>query len=72
VRNRQVEKSPEMNDLQLQSVFHIPNRRLALEGVPPLLQGGVALGADQGGVYEALGKANIDPDWIVTAVEQAI
>src|ERR1700719_5040523 len=41
-----------------------------VDGRPPfdcialLLQGGGALGAYQGGVYEALAEANIHPDWI--------
>ena len=30
-----------------------------------VLQGGGALGAYQGGVYQALHEANIEPDWIV-------
>jgi NTE family protein len=39
-------------------------RRLPFECVALLLQGGGALGAYQGGVYEALAEANIHPDWI--------
>ena len=39
-------------------------RRLPFECVALLLQGGGALGAYQGGVYEALMEANIHPDWI--------
>ena len=38
--------------------------RLPFECVALLLQGGGALGAYQGGVYEALAEANIHPDWI--------
>ena len=34
------------------------------ECVALLLQGGGALGAYQGGVYEALAEANVHPDWI--------
>ena len=34
------------------------------ECVALLLQGGGALGAYQGGVYEALSEANIHPDWV--------
>ena len=30
-----------------------------------VLQGGGALGAYQGGVYEALHKAKVEPDWII-------
>ena len=39
-------------------------RHLPFECVALLLQGGGALGAYQGGVYEALAEANIHPDWI--------
>ena len=34
------------------------------ECVALLLQGGGALGAYQGGVYEALSEADIHPDWV--------
>jgi NTE family protein len=37
---------------------------LPFECVALLLQGGGALGAYQGGVYEALAEANVHPDWI--------
>ena len=30
-----------------------------------VLQGGGALGADQGGVYEALHEVGVEPDWII-------
>ena len=30
-----------------------------------VLQGGGALGAYQGGVYQALHEAGVDPDWII-------
>jgi NTE family protein len=39
-------------------------RQLPFECVTLLLQGGGALGAYQGGVYEALAEADIHPDWI--------
>lgn len=39
-------------------------RQLPFECVALVLQGGGALGAYQGGVYEALAEANIHPDWI--------
>ena len=39
-------------------------RQLPFECVALLLQGGGALGAYQGGVYEALAEADIHPDWI--------
>ena len=40
------------------------DQRLPFECVALLLQGGGALGAYQGGVYEALAEADIHPDWI--------
>src|ERR1700692_802064 len=40
------------------------NHRLPFESVALLLQGGGALGAYQGGVYEALAEADIHPNWI--------
>lgn len=39
-------------------------RRVPFECVTLLLQGGGALGAYQGGVYEALAEADIHPNWI--------
>ena len=39
-------------------------RRLPFESVALVLQGGGALGAYQGGVYQALAEANINPDWV--------
>ena len=41
-----------------------PVQRLPFECVALLLQGGGALGAYQGGVYEALAESDIHPDWI--------
>ena len=38
-------------------------RVLPFEQVALVLQGGGALGAYQGGVYEALAEANMEPDW---------
>jgi NTE family protein len=44
---------------------HLATRReLPFECVTLLLQGGGALGAYQGGVYEALAEADIHPNWI--------
>jgi NTE family protein len=40
------------------------SHRLPFECVTLLLQGGGALGAYQGGVYEALAEADIHPNWI--------
>lgn len=46
------------------SKTHIQSKRPAFERVVLLLQGGGALGAYQGGVYEALAEANLHPDWV--------
>src|SRR3954464_6974599 len=40
------------------------DRRLPFDCIALLLQGGGALGAYQGGVYEALAEADIHPNWI--------
>src|SRR5262245_64899171 len=40
-------------------------RRKADGQVVLVLQGGGALGAYQGGVYQALHEAGVDPDWII-------
>src|SRR6185369_11682966 len=48
-------------------VAHAPPRSrngCEFQCVALLLQGGGALGAYQGGVYEALAEADIAPDWI--------
>ena len=34
------------------------------ERIAHLLQGGGALGAYQGGVYQALAEADLQPDWV--------
>jgi NTE family protein len=47
-----------------QSHLSVSNRRLPFDCVTLLLQGGGALGAYQGGVYEALAEAEIHPNWI--------
>src|SRR5258708_24529236 len=39
-------------------------RRVDFECVSLLLQGGGALGAYQGGVYQALAEADLHPDWV--------
>jgi len=51
-------------NFQLQPHLTAAKRKLPFERVALLLQGGGALGAYQGGVYEALAEANIHPDWI--------
>ncbi|MBC8119485.1 MAG: patatin-like phospholipase family protein, partial [Burkholderiaceae bacterium] len=45
-------------------------RTVAPSPMPPgqivlVLQGGGALGAYQGGVYQALHEAGIEPDWVI-------
>jgi NTE family protein len=51
-------------NFQLRPRLTKAERRLRFEGVALLMQGGGALGAYQGGVYEALAEASIYPDWI--------
>jgi NTE family protein len=43
---------------------HLAIERPPFERVALLLQGGGALGAYQGGVYQALTEANLHPDWV--------
>jgi NTE family protein len=51
-------------NFHLQPHLKTAGRRLPFECVTLLLQGGGALGAYQGGVYEALAETDIHPDWI--------
>jgi NTE family protein len=51
-------------NFQLQPPLTTAKRQLPFECVALLLQGGGALGAYQGGVYEALAEADIHPNWI--------
>jgi NTE family protein len=51
-------------NFQLQPHSMTAQRKLPFECVTLLLQGGGALGAYQGGVYEALAEADIHPNWI--------
>ena len=51
-------------NFQLRPHLTTAERRLPFECVALLLQGGGALGAYQGGVYEALAESKIHPDWI--------
>ncbi len=51
-------------NFQIRPHLATAERRLPFECVALLLQGGGALGAYQGGVYEALAEAGIHPDWI--------
>jgi NTE family protein len=43
---------------------HTALKRPPFERIALLLQGGGALGAYQGGVYEALAQAHLEPDWV--------
>jgi NTE family protein len=43
---------------------HTALKRPPFESIALLLQGGGALGAYQGGVYEALAEAYLEPDWV--------
>ena len=61
---RTPDKERTMN-FQLRPYLPITGRPLPFECVSLLLQGGGALGAYQGGVYEALAEADIYPNWIV-------
>jgi NTE family protein len=51
-------------NVQLRPRLTKAEQRLPFECVALLLQGGGALGAYQGGVYEALAEADIHPNWI--------
>src|SRR5476649_1835217 len=51
-------------NFQVQPHLSTAKRQLPFECVTLLLQGGGALGAYQGGVYEALAEADIHPNWI--------
>ncbi len=44
---------------------HITTERPPFERIALVLQGGGALGAYQGGVYQALAEANLHPDWAI-------
>jgi NTE family protein len=43
---------------------HVTTERPPFERIGLVLQGGGALGAYQGGVYQALAEANLHPDWV--------
>src|SRR6202045_4238823 len=51
-------------NVQVQPHVTTTQRHLPFECVALVLQGGGALGAYQGGCYEALAEAGIHPDWI--------
>jgi NTE family protein len=46
------------------SKTHRSQKRPGFDNIVLLLQGGGALGAYQGGVYQALAEADLDPDWV--------
>jgi NTE family protein len=54
----------------------LPHGRTPFERIALLLQGGGALGAYQGGVYQALAEADLHPDWVagisIGAINSAI
>jgi len=43
---------------------HVTTQRPPFERIALILQGGGALGAYQGGVYQVLAEANLHPDWV--------
>jgi NTE family protein len=51
-------------NFQVRPQLKAAGRQLPFECITLLLQGGGALGAYQGGVYEALAEADIHPNWI--------
>jgi NTE family protein len=51
-------------DQNLLSDKHPAAERPPFERIALILQGGGALGAYQGGVYQALAEANLHPDWV--------
>jgi NTE family protein len=52
------------NSRPLNRKTHVATERPPFERIALLLQGGGALGAYQGGVYQALTEANLHPDWV--------
>ena len=44
--------------------MNMKNKKLPFESIAILLQGGGALGSYQGGVYQALCEAGLEPDWV--------
>ena len=51
---------------------HVTTQRPPFERIALILQGGGALGAYQGGVYQALAEANLHPDWVAGILIGAI
>ena len=61
-----VQSSDDKPSTAMQSVrkSHHQTERPQFESIALVLQGGGALGAFQGGVYQALAEANLTPDWV--------
>jgi NTE family protein len=53
-----------MNEQPRTTKTHVGLERPPFECIALVLQGGGALGAYQGGVYQALAEANIEPTWV--------
>jgi NTE family protein len=58
----QEERMPDRQSLLRNT--HVTTERPPFERIALVLQGGGALGAYQGGVYQALAEANLHPDWV--------
>src|SRR6202045_4720412 len=52
-----------MNEQPRMTKSHVGLERPPFECIALVLQGGGALGAYQGGVYQALSEAKLEPDW---------
>src|SRR3974390_33723 len=61
---RSVRRTAMPNRQPLLRKSHITTERPPFERIALVLQGGGALGAYQGGVYQALAEANLHPDWV--------
>jgi len=61
-----VQSAADKPSTAMQSVrkSHHQTERPQFESIALVLQGGGALGAFQGGVYQALAEANLTPDWV--------
>ena len=61
-----VQSADDKPSTAMQSVrkSHHQTERPQFESIALVLQGGGALGAFQGGVYQALAEANLTPDWV--------
>src|ERR1700690_3106632 len=63
---RSKSRSPATKKPQVQSAPNIaqPGPASQFDTIALLLQGGGALGAYQGGVYQAMAEANVHPNWL--------